>query len=255
MIDTHSHIFLEEFDGDRSDVIARAKMAGVQHIILPNVDVTTIDSLHETPSLYPAFCSMAMGLHPTSVTENYSEDLAIIREQFSQHKYVAIGEVGMDLYWDKTFVEQQKEVLREQVRWSLEMNLPLILHVRDAFDETIEVLREFQCEKLRGVFHSFTGTAEEARTIFSLGDFKLGINGVVTFKKSDWRDALPEIGLENLLLETDCPYLTPVPYRGKRNESAYVLYVCEKLAEVFGISADVVDEVTTNNAKRLFGIQ
>ena len=254
MIDSHSHIFLEEFDDDRADVVLRAKAAGVERIVLPNVDVATIGRLYETAAAFPDICVMAMGLHPTSVTENYLHDLEIVEHSLDAGRFVAIGEVGMDLYWDKTFAEQQKDALRRQVQWAIDRNMPLILHVRDAFAETVEVLREFPSERLRGVFHSFTGTPDEAAVISSLGDFKLGINGVVTFKKSDWREALPFIGLENLLLETDCPYLTPVPYRGRRNESAYVAYVCQKLAEIFGVSVDEVDRLTTENAKRLFGL-
>lgn len=253
MIDTHTHIYLEEFDEDRSRVVRRAQEAGVTHIVLPNVDVETIEPLHRTKSLFPAFCSMAMGLHPISVNNDYRSALSVIRQWLDKGMYCAIGEIGMDLYWDKTFVREQEIVFAKQCEWAAEMGLPVIIHCRDAFVPIIEVLRSLK-QIPAGVFHSFTGTADQVRTVRETGDFYFGINGIVTFKKSDLDDMVREAGLDRIVLETDAPYLAPVPFRGKRNEPSYLPFMAKKMAEIFDTDVADIESRTTTNARMLFGL-
>lgn len=254
IIDTHSHIYSEEFDNDIDDVIARAQVAGVEKILLPNVDVSSIAPLHNTADRYKDYCIPMMGLHPTSVGENWQEELNTIKKQLESRTYIAIGEIGIDLYWDKTFQQEQKYVFEEQLRWSIEYDLPVAIHSRDAIAECVECVRNVGHEKLRGVFHSFGGSIEELQSILSLENFLLGISGVVTFKNSTLSTVLKETDLSRIVVETDAPYLSPVPYRGKRNESSYTLFVVQKLAEIYGVTAEEVGEITTNNAKKLFNI-
>lgn len=213
MIDSHTHIYLPEFDNDREDVIKRAIEAGVTHLILPNVDLETIAPLQQLCHQYPNICLPAMGLHPTSVDENYQETLAEIKQLVETNNYCAIGEIGIDLYWEQKYLQQQQDALQEQVKWAIEKSLPIIIHTRDSYDETIEVLSQFSHKQLKGVFHSFTGTAQQAQEVSQLGDFYFGINGICTFKNSNIQDTIENIGVERILLETDAPYLTPVPYR------------------------------------------
>lgn len=253
MIDTHSHIYGPEYTEDRDDVVKRAREAGVEKVLLANVDMTTIEPMRQCRRDYPDFTAMAMGLHPTEVREDWRENLLRIREEFEKDSYVAVGEVGMDLYWDKTFEKEQKEALKEQIEWTLEMDLPLILHIRKAYAETFEVLKCFGNREFRGVFHCFGGGIEEARKAVRMG-FLLGIGGVVTYKNSGLPPILEEIGAERLLLETDAPYLPPVPYRGKRNEPAFMAEVRDKLGVIFGKNAEEIDEITTKNAREIFGI-
>jgi len=252
MIDTHSHIYSEEFDTDRAETIQRAKKAGVTHIILPNVDSETLPQMLALEAEYPDFCYAAIGLHPTSVKENYREELALIKTELDSRNWIAIGEIGLDLYWDKTFLAEQIIAFQQQIDWALEYNLPVIIHVRDSFDETMEALAPYKNSDLKGVFHSFTGTTEEAREIIDFGGFMFGINGIVTFKNSGLAAVVEEIDLKHILLETDSPYLTPAPHRGKRNESAYIQLVSKKLAEIYNLSEDQINEQTTQNAKSLF---
>lgn len=252
MIDTHSHIYSEEFDADRGEAIQRAKEVGVQHIILPNVDRESLPRMLDLESKYPGYCHAAIGLHPTSVNENYRFELDMIKSELERRKWIAIGEIGIDLYWDKSFYSEQVKVFQQQAKWAMEYDLPLIIHIRDSFRETMEALTPFKNSGLTGVFHSFTGTMSEAREIIDLNGFKIGINGIVTFKNSNLSSLIPEIGLENILLETDSPYLTPVPYRGKRNESSYVRFVCEKIANIFKMTSSEVENITTVNAENLF---
>ena len=252
MIDTHSHIYSEEFDTDRDETIQRAKKAGVTHIILPNVDSETLPQMLALEAEYPDFCYAAIGLHPTSVKENYREDLALIKTELDRRNWIAIGEIGRDLYWDKTFLAEQIIAFQQQIDWVLEYNLPVIIHVRDSFNETMEALAPYKNSGLKGVFHSFTGTIEEAREIIDFGGFMFGINGIVTFKNSGLAAVVEEIDMKHILLETDSPYLTPAPHRGKRNESAYVQLVSKKLAEIYNLSVDQINEQTTLNAKSLF---
>ncbi len=252
MIDTHSHIYSEEFDTDRAEVIRRAQEVGVRHIILPNCDSVTLPQMLSLETAYPGYCHAAIGLHPTSIKENYKEELAIIKSELERRDYLAIGEIGIDLYWDKTFYAEQLEAFRQQIEWALAYHLPVIIHVRDSFRESMDALIPFKNSGLTGVFHSFTGTLEEAREIIAFGGFKLGINGIVTFKNSGLAAVLEKIDLKHLLLETDSPYLTPAPYRGKRNESAYVSFVCKKLAVLYDMSLEEIDERTTENAFEIF---
>ena len=252
MIDSHSHLYSEEFDADRDEMIARAQAAGVEHIILPNVDIYSLPRMIELKSQYPGYCHAAIGLHPTYVKEDYETQLITVRAELQFGNYVALGEVGIDLYWDKTYYPQQLKAFQQQVQWSLDFDLPLIIHVRNSFRETMEALEPFKDKGLRGVFHSFIGTVEEANEILAFGGFKLGINGIVTFKNSGLAEVLKQIDLKHILLETDAPYLTPTPHRGKRNESAYVSLICEKLVDVYNLSPQEIDRVTTQNALNLF---
>ena len=252
MIDTHSHIYSEDFDADRSEVIRRAQEAGVTKIIMPNVDSGSLPGMLETERMFPDVCLAAIGLHPTSVKENYLDELALVKSELERRKYMAIGEIGIDLYWDKTFYTEQVFALQTQVQWALDSNLPVIIHVRDSHKETIEALQPFKNKGLRGVFHCFTGSIKEADEIVELGDFMLGIGGVVTFKNSGLAGNLKDIPLTKLVLETDTPYLAPVPFRGKRNEPAYTAFICNKLAEVYQVSVKEIDEITTRNAEKLF---
>lgn len=255
LIDTHSHLFLEEFAEDLEAVIERAQIAGVSHIFMPNIDSTTIESLLGVCSRYENYCFPMIGLHPTSVNENYHSELdVVLRELKSDKKYVAIGEVGMDLYWDKTYEKEQAAVLSKQLEWALDFDLPVVIHCRDAFDSICEVLRKFSGSSLRGIFHSFTGTAAEAMYLMEHFDFLLGINGIVTFKKSTIPDVLKVIPLEKIVLETDSPYLAPVPCRGRRNESANVRYVLLKVAEIYGKTPEEVAKITSESALKVFGM-
>lgn len=252
MIDTHSHIYDEAFDADREEVIRRAREAGIKQIILPNVDSSSLSRMLQLESACPGYCHAAIGLHPTSVKEDYREELLLVKKELERREYIAIGEIGIDLYWDKTFYRQQVQVFQQQVEWALEYSLPVIIHVRDSFDETMKALAPFRGKGLTGVFHSFTGGVEEATRILDFGGFRLGINGIVTFRNSNLAETLRQIPVGNILLETDAPYLTPVPFRGKRNESAYTKYVCEKLADVYDLPADKIDCITTQNAINTF---
>jgi len=252
MIDTHSHIYSEEFDTDRAETIQRAKEAGITHIILPNVDSETLPQMLALEAEYPDYCHAAIGLHPTSVKENYREELALIKSELERRSWIAVGEIGIDLYWDKTFIKEQIIAFRQQIEWALEYKLPVIIHVRDSFNETMEALQPYKNSGLNGVFHSFTGGIEEAHEIIDFGGFLLGINGIVTFKNSGLATVVEQIALKHILLETDSPYLTPAPHRGKRNESAYTQLVAKKLSEVYNCPQEYIDEQTTKNAFSLF---
>ena len=254
MIDSHSHLYSEEFDTDRNAMIARAKEAGIKHVILPNVDSESLPRMLALESDYPNYCHAAMGLHPTSVAENYKDELAIVESELKRRKWIAIGEIGIDLYWDKTFEKQQVEAFRQQIEWALAYDLPIIIHTRASMYKTIEIVKEYRGKGLRGVFHCFSGSAEEAREIMKIGGFLFGIGGVVTFKNAGVAETLKEIPLDYLMLETDAPYLTPTPFRGKRNESAYIPYIATKLSEIYHCTTDEVAEITTRNAKELFRI-
>lgn len=254
MIDTHSHIYAEEFDADIDATIARAKAVGVEKILLPNIDVASVDRLHNLADTYKGFCIPMMGLHPTSVGADWKTQLEEIHNQFAQRQYIAVGEIGIDLYWDKTYAKEQELVFEEQLRWSIEYDLPVAIHSRDAIAECVACVRNVGAEKLRGVFHSFGGSVEELQDILSLQNFLLGINGVVTFKNSTLPVVLRQTDLSHIIIETDAPYLAPVPYRGKRNEPSYTALVASKLAEIYEMSQDEVGQITTSNAIRLFAI-
>lgn len=252
MIDTHSHIYLEEFDEDRKEVIQRAKDIGVQYIVLPNIDSSTLPRVHQVEKEESDYCFAAIGLHPTSVKENFKEELEVIKLELQQRKYIAIGEIGIDLYWDKKFYKEQEEAFCQQVEWAIEYELPILIHIRNSFEETINALSSYKNTKLSGVFHSFAGTIEEAEKILNFGKFKIGINGILTFKNSKLSKIIENIGLNHIVLETDAPYLAPVPFRGKRNESAYIYYICQHLANVLKKPMDEVDQQTTRNANEIF---
>ncbi len=253
LIDTHSHIFLPEFDSDRDEVIFNAKENGVEKILLPNVDDSTTERLMELVSKYPDYCLPMMGLHPTSVKENFKEELEKVENWLTKRKFYAIGEIGIDLYWDKSFKQKQEEAFRSQIELAKKYNLPIVIHARESFDEIFLIMNDVMDEKLNGVFHAFTGNGEQAKQIISWG-FKIGIGGIVTFKNSGLDKVVNNIDINHMVLETDSPYLAPVPKRGKRNESAYILYIAQKIAEIKNITIEEVAMITTNNAKQLFGI-
>jgi TatD DNase family protein len=251
-IDTHTHLFVEEFNEDRNIVIKRAIDAGVEMMLLPNIDVDTVEAMHQLARAFPKNCFPMMGLHPGSVDANWETKLETIRTHLFSGKYVAVGEIGMDLYWDKTYVEAQKKVFRRHIEWAKELKLPIVIHAREAFHEIFEIVDELNDERLTGVFHCFTGTADDAAKIIEYGGFKLGLGGVLTYKNAKLDESLKNVPLEYIVLETDSPYLPPVPHRGKRNESAYLLHVAEKLAEIYGCSLKQIEEQTTKNAVELF---
>ncbi len=254
MIDTHSHIYGEEYKDDRDEVVANAQAAGVEHIVLANVDAETIEPLLECNKTYPDFTSMAMGLHPTSMNDSYLQQLDIIGEKlFGADKFVAVGEIGIDLYWDTTYQHQQEEAFARQIDWAIELNLPIIIHVRKAYAEVLKVLNRFSGKELHGVFHCFGGGIEEAKKVVSMG-FYLGIGGVVTYKNSNLGEVIKPIGLNHILLETDAPYLSPVPFRGKRNEPKNLVHINDKISSIFQEKNENVDFITTRNAKMLFDL-
>lgn len=252
MIDTHAHIYDQAFDADRTAVVERAIAAGVQKIILPNIDGSTIEGMLALEANYPGICYAAIGLHPTSVKENYQDELALVEAELKRRKYIAVGEIGIDLYWDSTFQKEQIIAFQQQVEWALDYNLPIIIHLRNSHQEVMQALQPYKNKGLKGVFHSFGGSIKEAHDILNFGGFFIGINGVVTFKNANLGDVLKQVELKHLLLETDAPYLTPVPFRGKRNESAYIIHIAQKLAEIYNINIDEVIAQTTQNAQSLF---
>lgn len=256
LIDTHSHLFLEEFSEDLPQVMQRAREAGVSRIFMPNIDSSTIDALLAVCSQYPGYCYPMIGLHPTSVNETYEKELAVVKERLSApNNFVAIGEIGLDLYWDKSFLKEQLLVFEKQIEWALEYRLPIVIHSREAFDYIYKVMQPYKDTPLTGIFHSFTGTPEEASRLLEFEGFMLGINGVVTFKKSTLPETLQQVPLERIVLETDSPYLTPVPNRGKRNESANVKYTFQKVAEIYRTDLENVARITSDNALKVFGIR
>ncbi|MFA9221303.1 MAG: TatD family hydrolase [Sediminibacterium sp.] len=251
-VDTHTHLFSPSFDEDRTEIVQRAIKAGVETLLLPNIDVESIEPMYNLCNQFPENCFPMMGLHPGSVDEKWEENLAIIQKNLFERKNCAVGEIGMDLYWDKTFVNEQAEAFRRQVNWAKELNLPIVIHAREAFDEIFAIVDELNDERLTGVFHCFTGSLEQAKKIQNYGGFKLGIGGVLTYKKAGLDEILKDVDMSELILETDSPYLPPTPHRGKRNESAYLLHVAEKLADVKGIGLAEVAKITSKNANELF---
>lgn len=252
MVDTHTHIFSQDFDSDIEKVIERALSNGVNQCYLPNIDIESISSLNSLCDKYPDMCFPMMGLHPTSIGTNYPKDLSIIRNELEKRNYIAIGEIGIDLYWDKTYKKEQIEVFEEQLRWSLEFDLAVVIHTREAFPEVFESIYKIGANKLRGVFHSFGGSLDEMEKALQCENFLLGINGVITYKNAHFADHLAQAPLNRIILETDAPYLTPVPYRGKRNEPSYLIYIAEKLSKIYNISIDEIARQTTTNARSLF---
>lgn len=252
-IDTHAHLYASEFNEDINEVIQRATSEQVKRIYLPNIDLNSIELMRKLVEKQPTLFFPMMGLHPCYVASNVKEQLSIIQEQFNTNEYVAVGEIGIDLYWDKTLLKEQQYAFAQQVQWSIDKKLPFVIHARDSFQEIFEVLRDFNPAELKGVFHCFTGELPEYETIKTLGDFKIGIGGVVTYKKSTLPDVLQHIPLSDIVLETDAPYLTPTPFRGKRNESAYLIYIAEKLATIYNCSLTHIAKTTSANAISLFG--
>jgi TatD DNase family protein len=251
-VDTHSHIYSEEFSPDRDEVIARALKAGVSKIILPNIDSSTIKPMLDLADSEPGFFIPLSGLHPTSVKEDFHKELEIMEYWMNKRDFSGIGEIGIDLYWDKTFIDEQVEAFRIQVRWAKKRRIPVVIHMRDSFQEIMEVLSEEKEESLSGVFHSFSGTAGQAEQVIDSG-FKIGIGGVVTYKNSGLDTIVQNIELQHILLETDSPWLAPVPQRGHRNESAYITVIAAKIASLHQISVEEVARITTRNAQQLFG--
>jgi TatD DNase family protein len=251
LTDSHSHIYAEQFREDRGDALRRAFEQQVNRIFMPNIDHSSIDVMLETEAAFPENCFAMMGLHPCSVNKHFMRELYTVEDWLAKRPFAAIGETGIDLYWDETFLEQQKEALLVQIELAKKYKLPIVLHTRDSFSETLELVQQAQDGTLRGVFHCFTGTAEEARQVVEL-QFMLGIGGVSTFKNGGLDRVLPEVSLDHLLLETDAPYLAPVPHRGKRNEPAYLPLVAARVAELKQVPVEEVWEKTTNNALSLF---
>lgn len=253
LIDSHSHIYLPEFETDRQLMLDKAEKEGVRKILMPAIDSSTHAGMIELETNNPSNCLSMMGVHPCSVKETYLDELKIAREYLGKRAFKAVGEIGLDFYWDKTFTEQQYAAFHEQIEWALQYDLPIVIHSRNSTDECIQVVSEHQKGKLKGVFHCFSGDLEQAQKVIDLG-FYLGIGGVVTFKNSGLDKVMENIGLDNVVLETDAPYLAPVPFRGKRNEPAYLKYVVEKIAMIKGNSNEDVAEITTANAMNLFSL-
>ncbi len=252
-IDSHTHLFSSQFDNDRHQVVQKAIDQGVDKMLLPNINSKTLEAMHQLCQDFPQHCYPMMGLHPCDVKDDYEEELKIIKSHLDKGKYVAIGEIGIDLYWDKGTLDIQKKAFRQQLKWAKEYDLPVAIHIRNSFDTIFEVLEEVNDQNLRGVFHCFTGSKEQGQKAIEMG-FMLGIGGVVTFKNSGLDKVLKELPLDKLLLETDSPYLAPTPYRGQRNESSFITIVAQKLAEIYEVNLEEVAIKTTQNAKTLFNL-
>ena len=250
-IDTHTHLYVKAFNNDRAEVIDRALEAGVKEFYLPNIDHESIEGMLELETRYPGVCHAMMGLHPCSVGPDVEKDLQWVKDWLDKRDFVAVGEIGIDLYWDKTYVQQQQEAFLVQANWAADREIPFVIHSRESIDMILELIQENYRAEMRGIFHCFTGDLDQARAAIDLG-FYLGIGGVLTFKNGGLDKVLADVPLEHLVLETDAPYLAPVPKRGKRNESGYIPYIAERLAEVKGCSVEEVGRVTTANAKKIF---
>lgn len=261
LIDTHTHLFVEQFNEDRAETIERAIHAGVSHFFLPHIDSETTEPFYELCELYPNHMFPLMGVHPSSIKSDYKKELdhvfkqyEIVKNRIPQAKFYGVGEIGIDLYWDKTHLKEQQDAFTQQLLFAKDQNLPIIIHARDSFNELFEIVDKHNNEKLTGIFHCFTGNEQQAQHIIDYGGFKMGLGGVLTFKKSGLDKVIKQFELSHFVLETDSPYLAPTPYRGKRNESSYLSTVAQKLAEVFETDVKTVAEVTTQNAKAIFGI-
>jgi TatD DNase family protein len=252
-VDTHTHLYLPEFDTDRDEVVKRALDNGIVKMLMPNIDLLSVEHMLSAKERYPGICYAMLGLHPTSVKEDFPEQLNEMEALFSKHKFIAIGEIGIDLYWDKSFLKEQLTAFRRQISFAIDKGLPVVIHSRDSFPEVFSVLDEFSSQELRGVLHAFTGDIKDAEKAIGMG-LKLGIGGIVTFKNSGLDKTIKEIGQEHIILETDSPYLTPSPHRGKRNESSYICIINKKLADIFGICEEELAEITFNNSISLFNL-
>jgi len=253
LTDTHTHLYSEQFSEDRDAVIERSIKAGIQHFFIPAIDSEYTRSMLDLEAAYPKNIFLMMGLHPTHVKENVEEELTLVKEWLDKRTFYAVGEIGMDLYWDRTFVKEQQYAFQTQIQWAKEKQIPINIHCREAFEEVFEILEKEKSDDLFGIFHCFTGTLEQAKKAISYG-MKLGIGGVVTFKNGKIDQFLKEIPLSEIVLETDAPYLAPTPFRGKRNESSYLLNIAQKLADIYGVSVSEIAKITTENSKAVFGI-
>jgi TatD DNase family protein len=253
LTDTHTHLYYQTDDTKRAELMQRCNDNSITRLFLPNVDAASVPQVFDLTAAYPNNCFPMLGLHPCSVKADWEVELAIINNSHSDNKIYAIGEIGIDLYWDKTFLNEQVLAFKKQIVWAKSLKLPIVIHCRDAFDEVYEVLQQEQGEDLRGIFHCFGGTLEQAEKVIALG-FYLGIGGIITYKNAGLDKILPQIDLKHIVLETDSPYLTPVPYRGKPNESSYLIYVAQKVAELYQQPLETVAEITTENSKLIFGI-
>ncbi len=253
LTDTHTHLYVEQFDADRDLVVKKAVEEGVSRLFMPAIDAAYFPAMFDLERSFPENIFLMAGLHPTHVKENYKEELEKILKILGSHKFYGIGEIGIDLYWDKTFLKEQQDAFKIQISWAKERDLPIVIHCRDAFDEIFEVLEEVNNDRLYGIFHCFTGDLSQAKQAISY-NMKLGIGGVVTFKNGKIDKFLGEIPLDHIVLETDSPYLAPTPFRGKRNESSYLLNIAEKMAEIYQVSVEEIAKVTTQNSKEVFGV-
>jgi len=253
LIDTHNHLYLPEFDTDREEVISRSVESGVKTILMPNIDSSSIAPMLDVAERYPGLCLPMMGLHPTSVKDDFLAELAVVEEQLAKRKFYGIGETGIDMYWDKTWYKEQLISFKRHLKLAEEYGLPLVIHARESIEIIFSEIESFGTKRVTGVFHAFPGGGDEARKAVDMG-FMIGVGGVVTFRNSRLGDAAMEAGIDNIILETDAPYLAPVPHRGKRNESSYLSHVTSQLSEVFGVSPSTIAEKTTVNARKLFRI-
>lgn len=251
LIDTHTHMFSSQFDEDREQIIKECIESGIETLLLPNINSETIEAMWSLCNSFPNNCFPMIGLHPCDVKEDYVKELNIVLQELKSRKYVAVGEIGIDLHWDKSTIEIQKKAFDQQIKWALEFDLPIAIHIRESFEEVFQVLEQNLHPNLRGVFHCFTGNLDQAQKAISMG-FMLGVGGVVTFKNSGVDKVLQNIDLKHLVLETDSPYLAPTPLRGKRNDSRNLKLICDKLAQINGLTSDQVAKITTKNAKTLF---
>jgi len=251
--DTHTHLYSDQFENDRVEMIQRAIDLGISRFFIPAIDSETTEAMFDLEKQFPNNMFLMMGLHPTHVKENYLEELQHVKDWLDKRNFFAVGEIGIDLFWDKTFLKQQQKAFKQQISWAKEKKLPIVIHCRDAFDEVFEVLEETKSKSLFGIFHCFTGTIEQAKKAISY-NMKLGIGGVVTFKNGKIDQFLHEIPLEHIVLETDSPYLSPTPYRGKRNESSYLIEILKRMSEIYNLSEKEIAKITTQNSKEVFGV-
>ncbi|WKK66901.1 TatD family hydrolase [Lutimonas zeaxanthinifaciens] len=251
--DTHTHLYVEQFDDDRTEVIEKAISMGIKRFFIPAIDASYYSRMYELEQSFPENIFLMAGLHPTHVKKDYLRELSEVEKQLDNHKFYAIGEIGIDLYWDRTHLKEQVEAFQIQISWAKKRNLPIVIHCREAFDEIFDVLDQVNDENLTGIFHCFTGNREQAEKVLSYG-FKMGIGGVVTFRNGGLDKFIGEIPLEHIVLETDSPYLAPTPFRGKRNESSYLMNILDKLADIYGCSTEKIAQITTHNSKEIFGV-